>query len=210
VDAFAGSANKVISGVVDSSFGILKSFSLDPTRGGLGMLRKESGLSIRALAGRVGVGVGEEGRPLVVVTSRPGSVRAASDAGSEPESDDEEGEEDEDEDEEEGEDEGGEYDSRSIRSFESMMSASGRRGRGGSRGGRRNGPRKSLSDRLAGVSGSVSTGLAAVGLKVRVFHFHSHCLKAKVMLSAADCGIRGATASERAIHGVCGGRSEGD
>ncbi|KAG1817291.1 uncharacterized protein BJ212DRAFT_1480525 [Suillus subaureus] len=103
VDAIAGSANKVISGVVDSSFGVLRSFlpsaptsisapTLAPTltstftsapttetsdaRWNMGLLRRESGFSIASLVpGRKGDGKGEDGqRELVEVSSRPGSI----------------------------------------------------------------------------------------------------------------------------------------
>ncbi|KAG1730216.1 hypothetical protein EDB19DRAFT_2011974 [Suillus lakei] len=105
VDAIAGSANKVISGVVDSSFGVLRSFlpsapnsasaptsasaltstsTSAPTtetsdaRWNMGLLRRESGFSIASLVpGRKGDGKGEDGqRELVEVASRPGSIRS--------------------------------------------------------------------------------------------------------------------------------------
>lgn len=105
VDVIAGSANKVISGVVDSSFGVLRSFlpsaptsisapTLAPTltstttsvpttetsdaRWNMGLLRRESGFSIASLVpGRKGDGKGEDGqRELVEVSSRPGSIRS--------------------------------------------------------------------------------------------------------------------------------------
>ncbi|KAG2136104.1 uncharacterized protein EDB93DRAFT_1254091 [Suillus bovinus] len=105
VDAIAGSANKVISGVVDSSFGVLRSFlpsaptstsapasasamnstfTSAPTteasdaRWNMGLLRRESGFSIASLVpGRKGEGKGEDGqRELVEVSSRPGSIRS--------------------------------------------------------------------------------------------------------------------------------------
>ncbi|KAG2113693.1 hypothetical protein DEU56DRAFT_905411 [Suillus clintonianus] len=105
VDAIAGSANKVITGVVDSSFGVLRSFlpsaptatsaltsasAVNPTstsapatetsdaRWNMGLLRRESGFSIASLVpGRKGEGKGEEGqRELVDVSSRPGSIRS--------------------------------------------------------------------------------------------------------------------------------------
>ncbi|KAG1730214.1 hypothetical protein EDB19DRAFT_1741313 [Suillus lakei] len=92
VDAIAGSANKVISGVVDSSFGVLRSFlpsapnsasaptsasaltststsTSAPTtetsdaRWNMGLLRRESGFSIASLVpGRKGDGKGEDGQ----------------------------------------------------------------------------------------------------------------------------------------------------
>lgn len=106
VDAIAGSANKVISGVVDSSFGVLRSFlpsvptstpapisasaltstfisapitETSDARWNMGLLRRESGFSIASLVpGRKGDGKGEDGqRELVEVSSsRPGSIRS--------------------------------------------------------------------------------------------------------------------------------------
>lgn len=183
VDAIAGSANKVISGVVDSSFGILRSFlpnnadpvdpsadNMQPTapwnsvRPGFGLLRRETGFSIASIAASLPGSrdraksvnsVEETGRPLVAV-SRPNSVRSMhvneenpSSVNSEEDEDDEEGN-DEEEDDEGGKDEDeeavGEPDARSIKSFESMMSGKSRDRRGAS-------ARKSLSDRLAHMSG---------------------------------------------------------
>lgn len=178
VDALAGSANKVISGVVDSSFGVLRSFlpgtadaqqqqnadsdaaPWNVARPGFGLLRRESGFSIASLAaslpGReraksasVVMPAEEGGQMMVEVSSRPGSIRSAyvsdedgSEEGSEEE--DEEGEEDE---EEEDEDEAtGGHDTRSIRSFESMMAKSGKKRRSAKK-------RKTLSDRLASMPG---------------------------------------------------------
>ena len=79
VDAIADSANKVISGVVDSSFGILRSFMPDPSKSpalssngrltpsggtpgslpktGFGLLRRESGFSIASLAASLPVSI---------------------------------------------------------------------------------------------------------------------------------------------------------
>ncbi|TFK39557.1 hypothetical protein BDQ12DRAFT_682001 [Crucibulum laeve] len=104
VDAIADSANKVISGVVDSSFGILRSFlpsntpvtpSLESsqvavaeapwnaTKPGFGLLRRESGFSIASIAASLPItraktpnpNSGEEGQQLVTV-SRPSSIRS--------------------------------------------------------------------------------------------------------------------------------------
>jgi hypothetical protein len=217
VDVLTGSANKVISGMVGSSFGILKSLTLPsnaadaigdtrsdtasvnsatgvvtdtlpvdgektPERpGALGILTGRtpsagSGLSsIRnMLPSRLGsaapqTSAEENGRPMVVVSgSRPGSLRAPQsdveeytdeESGSE-ENEGESNEEEEGSDDGEDEDDGNELerpyepDTRSIRSFESMMrSSSGKslKKRGKKR------PRKSLTDRLADMSG----GLAA-------------------------------------------------
>ncbi|KAG1865739.1 hypothetical protein C8R48DRAFT_184013 [Suillus tomentosus] len=99
VDAIAGSANKVISGVVDSSFGVLRSFlpsaptsasvptpaptltstftsapitETSDTRWNMGLLRRESGFSIASLVpGRKGdgKGEGEDGQRELVAVS---------------------------------------------------------------------------------------------------------------------------------------------
>ena len=211
VDAIADSANKVITGVVDSSFGILRSFlpqnnvapnpaaAQRPTtpgqqqpgsggKPGLGLLRRESGFSIASIAASLPIpsrkpttGAEETGQQLVSV-SQPGSVRSRRSAlkvqvdgeesqeeedvdpyahDSEATGDEEEGEE-ADEDEDDGLSGGG-SDTRSIRSFEAMMSASKSkklrvRPKGKNSPGR--GTRKSLSDRLANMS-------ALASLKVR-------------------------------------------
>ncbi|EIW78762.1 hypothetical protein CONPUDRAFT_166692 [Coniophora puteana RWD-64-598 SS2] len=96
VDAIAGSANKVISGVVDSSFGVLRSFLPTSVPGVPGsealekgaiqpnIIRRESGFSIASLAASVAqrrqqtqTGEdGEDGQQLVAVISRPGSVKS--------------------------------------------------------------------------------------------------------------------------------------
>lgn len=172
VDTLAGGAGRMINGmtgVVDSSFGMLRQFlpgtsplpmtpALDSTQGaapwnfphvarpGFGLLRRETGFSIGGISigGRSGVDEKEREKELRVV-SRPGSVRgeAGSDEGEEDDGEGESGEE-----YEEYENEGGSsYDARSIRSFESMMSRERSKGR------RLNPKRKSLSDRLAHVSG---------------------------------------------------------
>ena len=101
VDAIADSANKVISGVVDSSFGILRSFMPSSTppipignkpfsgtetennaKPGFNLLRRESGFSIASLAASLPIGgrarsTGEEetGQQLITV-SRPSSLRS--------------------------------------------------------------------------------------------------------------------------------------
>lgn len=103
VDAIADSANKVISGVVDSSFGILRSFMPSggtaqstrgtssgrttpgtPGRASFGLLRRESGFSIASLAASLPIagrsrlaggssGGGEEAGQQMISVSRPGS-----------------------------------------------------------------------------------------------------------------------------------------
>lgn len=194
VDAIAGSANKVISGVVDSSFGVLKALlplqytPSDPTnpqeglpssapwnamRPNFGLLRRESGFSIANLAaslpgaGREKTksprGEGEESGQQLVNVSRPGSVKSAKSAGVEDSSDEETDEEVSEGGEESGMDDGyqgvdqaggGGHDSRSIRSFESMMSKGAKeRERKIQETNASAAARKSLSDRLAGMSG---------------------------------------------------------
>ncbi|PPQ92317.1 hypothetical protein CVT25_008523 [Psilocybe cyanescens] len=186
VDAIADSANKVISGVVDSSFGILRSFmpaGVDPkslssgrltpgTPGsrpaGFGLLRRESGFSIASLAAslpitgrsRSNTGAEESGQQLVTV-SRPSSIRSraslriragaedsqdeVSDDGAESVTSNEDESEVEDEEDEDEEGLMAVGDARSIRSFESMLSASKEKSKMAR-------ARKSLSDRLASVS----------------------------------------------------------
>ncbi|KAJ6614678.1 hypothetical protein B0H10DRAFT_2044325 [Mycena sp. CBHHK59/15] len=187
VDTIADSAGRVltgVTGVVDSSFGMLRAFlpgtgsplpvtpALDSTqsaapwnfphvgggmRPGFGLLRRESGFSIG------GISIGgrsepERGEKELREVSRPASLRGPEDGHSSDEGESDDGGEghsgDEDQDEEGNyEGEGGGHDTRSIRSFESMMS----RGSGRSKGrqGARNpgSGRKSLTDRLAHVSG---------------------------------------------------------
>ncbi|KAF7794468.1 hypothetical protein EIP86_005602 [Pleurotus ostreatoroseus] len=135
VDAIAGSANKVISGVVDSSFGVLRAFlpgqqvaaaegDTDAqeavTRPGFNLLRRDTGFSIASLAAslpgarsKTPVQKDEEaGQQLVEVPSRPGSIRSV--RPEESSSSDADSEEEDEEEEEEG------HDTRSIRSFESV------------------------------------------------------------------------------------------
>lgn len=174
VDAIAGSANKVISGVVDTSFGVLRAFlpgtQAEPQAEGsatgeqssrptFGLLRRDTGFSIASLAASLPgsarakpAGQDEEsGQQLIEVPSRPGSRRQSVASTKEGgldlvESSSEASDDDEDEDEE---DEEGEYDSRSIRSFESMMSS---RSKSRQRP-KSNSGRKSLTDRLASMPG---------------------------------------------------------
>ncbi len=177
VDAIAGSANKVILGVVDQGFGVLRALlpgtSADPNttapegpipdqevapwnavRPGFGLLRRESGFSIASLAASLpgrdraksfastaGTTAEESGQMMVDVSSRPGSVRSVYE--SDAENIAEEDSQDDGEDDEEQERDDDRHDTRSIRSFESMMGRAARRRR----------PRKSLTDRLASMSG---------------------------------------------------------
>jgi hypothetical protein len=174
VDAIAGSANKVLAGVVDSSFGVLRSLlpgqAADDSavgdgdgsvpwnaRPGFGLLRRESGFSIASLAASLpgrdrGRSVGsataprhdEGGQMMVEVSSRPGSVHSAY-MSDDAASESERDEDDEDEDDDDDGDDDEKGDGRSIRSFESMMKK-GRKKRDIS-------SRKSLSDRLASMPG---------------------------------------------------------
>ncbi|KAJ7081541.1 hypothetical protein C8R43DRAFT_1245161 [Mycena crocata] len=178
VDTIAGSAGRVlngVTGVVDSSFGMLKQFlpgtsplpltpALDSTsasapwnfphvgsatRPGFGLLRRETGFSIGGIS--IG-GRPEEARKEEELreVSRPGSLRGVDAASDDGESEDGESPEEEEEDGQYYEGEGGSHDARSIRSFESMMSRERSKGRTA----RKPGPgRKSLTDRLAHVSG---------------------------------------------------------
>ena len=173
VDALAGSANKVLTGVVDTSFGVLRAFlpgqNLDPhaevptpptdadqsaapwniAQPRFGLLRRDTGFSIASIAaslpGRSKSTQGEEsGQQMIDVPSRPGSSRSVR-----PEDEDEEDDEDEDDEDDDNEEEG-EHDTRSIRSFESMMSQRSRQARKRKT---TTGGRKSLADRLASVPG---------------------------------------------------------
>ncbi|CAK5273819.1 unnamed protein product [Mycena citricolor] len=153
-----------VTGVVDSSFGMLKQLlpnvptplgtpALDNTssaapwnlphavaRPGFGLLRRETGFSIGGIS--IGGRSVEKREEELKDVSRPASLRG--DAHSDEESD----EEDEDEDEDEAFDGPSSYDTRSIRSFESMMSREKRKAA--------RKPRKSLSDRLAHVSAGLA------------------------------------------------------
>jgi len=176
----AGSANKVITGVVDSSFGVLRGFltpnsDLSMPQGGIqdtapwnsmrpsfGLLKRGSNFSIASVAASLpGSGrpktpgdMGEEGQQLIEVASRPGSIKEYlgddSDEGHRSGSS-----VDGSEDELDGPDRG---DTRSVRSFSSMMSRESRdhdRGEGKER--------KSLTDRLATMSALSRFGAALPG-----------------------------------------------
>ncbi|RDX50836.1 hypothetical protein OH76DRAFT_1481912 [Lentinus brumalis] len=174
VDALAGSANKVLTGVVDTSFGVLRALlpgqaseanpdvptppidadqSAAPwniTQPRFGLLRRDTHFSIASIAaslpGRSKSTQGEEpGQQMMDVPSRPGSSRSVRPDEQTPS---EESSEEDDEDDEDEEEEG-EYDTRSIRSFESMMSQRSRQARKR----KTTGGRKTLADRLASVPG---------------------------------------------------------
>ncbi|KAI5124222.1 hypothetical protein M0805_005072 [Coniferiporia weirii] len=183
VDALAGSANKVLSGVVDSGFGVLRSLlpatpgehpnAVPPADGasetawnsirpGFGLLRRESGFSIASLAASLpGAGVRERTRSFAsshhprddegqeMVESRPGSVRNVVIDDDEPESEGETSAEGDEEDDNYDEGEDARHDTRSIRSFESMMSG---RSRSRLRAENVKKERMSITDRLAHMS----------------------------------------------------------
>ncbi|KAJ6511522.1 hypothetical protein C8R47DRAFT_1034702 [Mycena vitilis] len=170
VDTLADGAGRVltgVTGVVDSSFGMLRQLlpgspmpmtpPLDsttssapwnfPPRPGFGLLRRETGFSIGGISIGGRAEEKEKKEEELKDVSRPGSVRG--DAGSDEDESDGGGVESPEE-EEYYENEGGSHDARSIRSFESMMSQRSK-GRGSAR--RQSAGRKTLSDRLAHVSG---------------------------------------------------------
>ena len=175
VDAIAGSANKVLSGVVDTSFGVLRALLPGGTpeqnvtqppevatpeqKPGFGLLKRETGFSIATLAASLPIArqrsnqsnttADESGQQMLDV-SRPNSrmskhSKVAGAGGDEIHESSEESEVDSEEEEEEEED--GEHDTRSIKSFESMMNQRKRRRIKASLG------RKSIADRLANVPG---------------------------------------------------------
>lgn len=133
-------------------------------RPGFGLLRRESGFSIAnfnfaaSLPGARKPRTEESGQQMIEVNSRPGSIKSFL-RGDVAEEDEESSDVGDDSDDENGDEEGGMeeaevHDTRSIRSFESMMSA------------RKN--RKSLTDRLATMSGlSRSSYTPAAEHKVR-------------------------------------------
>jgi len=192
VDAITGSANKVLTGVVDTSFGMLRSLLpsagtsaiLQPSEGqssprpGFSLLRRESGFSIAGISiggasyGAQKVEEDDQEKELTNV-SRPGSVRSRASlrkkSGDNENDDDEYSQEsasdssDQDDESEEDEEEGdGKFvvgsapDTRSIRSFENMMSA--RRPK------KKKVPRQSLGDRLATMSGLKVSALCYTSL----------------------------------------------
>jgi hypothetical protein len=177
VDALTGTAQKALTGVVGSSFGVLRALlpggpetpaasaeagaaPWNAMRPAFGLLRRESGFAIASLAaslpGRPAPPRAEDGgRQMTEVVSRPGS-RASSlyaplEEESESASESEEGSAPEDA-------LGG--DAHSVRSFESMLSSR-----------RKAVSRKSLADRLARVSG-VRAGALDAG-RVRFFSSHT-------------------------------------
>ncbi|KIY50238.1 hypothetical protein FISHEDRAFT_71849 [Fistulina hepatica ATCC 64428] len=174
----AGSANKVFTGVVDS-FGILRTNLLPPTPhsgtvdGGpapsWNMLRRDSTASyasrfsipIPGIGGGGSVKGDEKEEEMTSVSVGSSKSRALDETRDESdvedESDAEEGEDDEESDES-----GDELanDTRSIKSFESMMSRASRSGSRSRKSSTRPKPtqRKSLSDRLASVSSGLGIG----------------------------------------------------
>ena len=174
VDAITGSANKVLSGVVDSSFGVLRALlpggqneqnvsqqpevAVQEPKPGLGLLKRETGFSIATLAAALPITrqrsnqstttADESGQQMTEV-SRPSSRTSRHSridgTGEDTHESSEESEVDSAEGAEEEDDE--EHDTRSIKSFESMMSQRKRRRKKAATG------RKSLADRLANVPG---------------------------------------------------------
>ena len=191
VGELTDTANKVISGVFDSSFGALRGLisaaahenptapqtpAPDPVqeqapwnyyhRAGFGLLRRGSGFSIASVASSLPAlqrqisapsrrpNPDESGQMLVEVTSRPGSVAREGEESATEESEPGESDEGESDEEEDANALGGRADTRSIRSFGSMMSGEGSKKAPKDASGY-GGPmmeRKSLSDRLANVS----------------------------------------------------------
>lgn len=170
VDAITGSANKVLSGVVDSSFGVLRALlpgsqqeqntpqppeaPTQEPKPGFNLLKRETGFSIATLAASLPIArqrsnqsntADESGQQMMDV-SRPNSrmskhSRVGGDEIYESSEQSEEGSDGEGEEEDEG------HDTRSIKSFESMMSQRKRRRRKAAT------TRKSIADRLANVPG---------------------------------------------------------
>ncbi|KAG6888143.1 hypothetical protein C0992_009515 [Termitomyces sp. T32_za158] len=179
-------ANKVITGVMDTSFGMLRALlpqaapadatqqsgstvttsssvsataavPISTAKPGFGLLRRESGFSIRSLTAALDIGRGsnkggEDAGQQLVTVSRPvsvKSVRGDESGGEESETESETGDEDVDD---EQENTSRDVDARSIRSFESMLSASSK-GKGRDKKDKSSSrARKSLTDRLAHMS----------------------------------------------------------
>ncbi|KII87103.1 hypothetical protein PLICRDRAFT_42742 [Plicaturopsis crispa FD-325 SS-3] len=181
VDAIAGSANKVILGVVDSSFGVLRSL-LPGTPGdpaqpaisadlqssapwnsvkpGFGLLRRESGFSISSLVPgskdrtkSVSSHVEESGQQLVAVSSRPGSVKSEYANSEDETSSSDKGEDDDDgQADEDEDDEDGDDGAGAVNDGRSIRSFESMMS-GKSRDRKEAIARKSLSDRLAHMAG---------------------------------------------------------
>ena len=178
VDAIAGSANKVLSGVVDSSFGVLRALlpggqteqnvsqppevTIQEPKPGFGLLKRETGFSIATLAAALPIArqrsnqssttADESGQQMTEV-SRPSSGMSGhfrvGGIGDDIHESSEESEVNSEEEADEEDDE--EHDRRSIKSFESMMSQRKRRRRKAAT------ARRSLADRLANVPGLQKT-----------------------------------------------------
>ena len=176
VDAIAGSANKVLSGVVDTSFGVLRAFlpgghheqnvpqppevATQEPKPGFGLLGRDTGFSIATLAASLPIArqrsnqsnttADESGQQMMDV-SRPNSRMSTSKhsrvGGTGDEVHESSKESEEDSDGGGEGEEGEEHDTRSIKSFESMMSQRKRRRRKATHG------RKNIADRLANVPG---------------------------------------------------------
>lgn len=221
VDAIAGSANKVLSGVVDSGFGVLRSLlpanaelQSHPSDGsaesapwnnirpGFGLLRRESGFSIASLAASIprarersksvlSHANTEEGQEMV--ESRPGSIRDVRLGGlaSDYEGSDGGNSDEDDSDVEEGN--GAAHDSKSIRSFESMMSSNRKKMD------RERKDRMSLTDRLAHMSRLTRGGGGNTQPELQV-PTHQVCLpKPHSTKSTVTIAITGVSASSQLL-----------
>jgi len=173
VDAIAGSANKVLSGVVDTSFGVLRALLpggqheqnvvqppevvVQEQKAGFSLLKRETGFSIATLAASLPIvrqisnqssATADENGQQMMDVSRPNSrMSKRSKVGGPEDEIHESSEESAMDSEEEEEEDDEEHDTRSIKSFESMMSQRKRRRRKAALG------RKSIADRLANVPG---------------------------------------------------------
>jgi len=174
VDAIAGSANKVLSGVVDSSFGVLRALLpggqheqnvvqppevvVQEQKAGFSLLKRETGFSIATLAASLPIvrqisnqsnATADENGQQMMDVSRPNSRMSKRSKAGGPEDEIRESSEESAivDSEEEEEEDNEEHDTRSIKSFESMMSQRKRRRRKAALG------RKSIADRLANVPG---------------------------------------------------------
>ncbi|KAI0630746.1 hypothetical protein C8Q77DRAFT_1063148 [Trametes polyzona] len=194
VDALAGSANKVLTGVVDTSFGVLRALlpgqaseaanaegvatpPIDADQSAapwniaqprFGLLRRDTHFSIASIAASL------PGRAKSVSAEEAGQQmidvpsRPGSSRSMRPEDGTDEGESDEEDEEDEDEEEEyeEEHDTRSIRSFESMMSQRSRQAR--KRKVTSQSGRKSLADRLASVPGLSRLSQSAPGDQPKV------------------------------------------
>lgn len=203
VDAIAGSANKVLTGVVDSSFGVLRSLLpgqnqtpaaiatpvadvAEEPRQGFTLLRRDTGFSIASLAASLPGGrtsrpgqSEESGQQMIEVPSRPGSSRSMRAPEDETTTSDEETTDEDGEEEEEEEEEEHGHDARSIRSFESMMSSRSRRSKGKGKRKFVGGGRMSLADRLSSMPGLSRLSGAGQGEAMKVLSYLGTTVKGR-------------------------------